>query len=210
MLALICDAGVVASTYFTAAKAKEYLLVYMRSAKALCIHRLDIALCYLLWMYSGLTLNSFSLSHVNVFVFICSVDTRDSDFGVAEQWSGGEILGQRATFRADRHPAALILTNVKPKDEALYRCRVDFRLAQTRNAHVNLTVIGNVDQSLSIPPTSFLPVTSIALVAHPSSSLFPPNPVPHTSLSFFLVSNLLSFLTSVTLAAIYAGYPIYL
>jgi hypothetical protein len=61
---------------------------------------------------------------------------------VAEQWSGGEILGQRATFRADRHPAALILTNVKAKDEALYRCRVDFRLAQTRNAHVNLTVIG--------------------------------------------------------------------
>lgn len=72
---------------------------------------------------------------------IYSVDTRDSDFGVAEQWSGGEILGQRATFRADRHPAALILTNVKAKDEALYRCRVDFRLAQTRNAHVNLTVI---------------------------------------------------------------------
>lgn len=74
-----------------------------------------------------------------------SIDTRDSDFGVAEQWSGGDILGQRATFRADRHPAALILTNVKPKDEALYRCRVDFRLAQTRNAHVNLTVIGNVN-----------------------------------------------------------------
>ncbi|XP_046451494.1 nephrin-like isoform X1 [Daphnia pulex] len=72
---------------------------------------------------------------------IYSVDTRDSDFGVAEQWSGGEILGQRATFRADRHPAALILTNVKAKDEASYRCRVDFRLAQTRNAHVNLTVI---------------------------------------------------------------------
>lgn len=71
-----------------------------------------------------------------------SVDTRDSDFGVAEQWSGGEILGQRATFRADRHPAALILTNVKPKDEASYRCRVDFRLAQTRYTHVNLTVIG--------------------------------------------------------------------
>lgn len=79
---------------------------------------------------------------INFLFLVCSVDTRDSDFGVAEQWSGGEILGQRATFRADRHPAALILTNVKAKDEALYRCRVDFRLAQTRNAHVNLTVIG--------------------------------------------------------------------
>lgn len=88
---------------------------------------------------------------INVFLLLCSVDTRDSDFGVAEQWSGGEILGQRATFRADRHPAALILTNVKAKDEALYRCRVDFRLAQTRNAHVNLTVIGkNVLQLLDL------------------------------------------------------------
>ena len=72
-----------------------------------------------------------------------SVDTRDADFHAAEQWSGDDILGQRATFRADRHPsAALILTNVKLRDEGLYRCRVDFRLAQTRNAHVNLTVIG--------------------------------------------------------------------
>lgn len=70
------------------------------------------------------------------------MDTRDSDFSGAEQWSGGEILGQRATFRADRHPAVLILTNLKPKDESLYRCRVDFRLSQTRNAHVNLTVVG--------------------------------------------------------------------
>ncbi len=75
-------------------------------------------------------------------ICISSVDTRDSDFSGAEQWSGGEILGQRATFRADRHPAVLILTNLKPKDESLYRCRVDFRLSQTRNAHVNLTVVG--------------------------------------------------------------------
>ena len=72
----------------------------------------------------------------------CSVDTRDAEFSAAEQWSGGDVLGQRATFRADRHPAVLLLTNVKPKDEGLYRCRVDFRLSQTRNALVNLTVVG--------------------------------------------------------------------
>lgn len=71
-----------------------------------------------------------------------SVDTRDSDFGAAEHWSG-DALGARASFRADRHPAALVVANVRAKDEALYRCRVDFRLAQTRNAHVNLTVVGN-------------------------------------------------------------------
>lgn len=70
-----------------------------------------------------------------------SVDTRDSDFGAAEHWSG-EALGQRASFRSDRHPAALVVSNVRTKDEGLYRCRVDFRLAQTRNAHVNLTVVG--------------------------------------------------------------------
>ena len=83
------------------------------------------------------------------------MDTRDADFSAAEQWSGGEILGQRATFRADRHPAVLILTNLKPKDEGLYRCRVDFRLAQTRNAHVNLTVVGTSEPN-SIPEYNFI------------------------------------------------------
>ena len=78
--------------------------------------------------------------------FFCwySVDTRGADFShAAEQhWSGDEILGQRASFRADRHPAALVVTDIKQRDEGLYRCRVDFRLAQTRNAHINLTVVG--------------------------------------------------------------------
>lgn len=73
------------------------------------------------------------------------MDTRDSDFGAAEHWSG-EALGQRASFRSDRHPAALVIANVRPKDEGLYRCRVDFRLAQTRNAHVNLSVVGKCRQ----------------------------------------------------------------
>lgn len=86
-----------------------------------------------------------------------SVDTRDADFHAAEQWSGDDILGQRATFRADRHPAALILTNVKLRDEGVYRCRVDFRLAQTRNAHVNLTVIGKTISFRSILYPSILP-----------------------------------------------------
>jgi len=75
-------------------------------------------------------------------VFGRSVDTRDADLHAAEHWSGDEVLGQRATFRVDRQPAALVVTNVKQRDEGLYRCRVDFRTAQTRNAQINLTVVG--------------------------------------------------------------------
>ena len=97
------------------------------------------------------------LLFVSLWAFLISVDARDgADLGAAEQWSsGGDVLGQRATFRADRHPAVLFLTNVKPKDEGLYRCRVDFRLSQTRNALVNLTVIGKPFPLLPPPPPSF-------------------------------------------------------
>ena len=49
--------------------------------------------------------------------------------------------GGRAQFVADRDPPALRLHALSGADQALYRCRVDFRSSPTRNQRVNLTVI---------------------------------------------------------------------
>ena len=49
--------------------------------------------------------------------------------------------GVRAQFVTDRDPPALRLHGVAGADQALYRCRVDFRSSPTRNQRVNLTVI---------------------------------------------------------------------
>ena len=36
----------------------------------------------------------------------------------------------------------LVIADIQLDDQAVYRCRVDFREAKSRNARVNLTVIG--------------------------------------------------------------------
>ncbi|XP_035703880.1 protein turtle isoform X2 [Folsomia candida] len=72
---------------------------------------------------------------------IYSVDSRDRPFNEAERWSDENVFGNRAYFRLSSRPAILAIENVVEGDAAVYRCRVDFRLAQTRNVKVNLTVI---------------------------------------------------------------------
>jgi len=76
--------------------------------------------------------------------FINSVDARDRPFHEAERWSDENVFGNRAYFRSSSSPAALAIENVMPEDGAIYKCRVDFRIAQTRNTKVNLTVIGKL------------------------------------------------------------------
>ena len=55
--------------------------------------------------------------------------------------------GGRAQFVTEREPPALRLHSVSAADQALYRCRVDFRSSPTRNQRVNLTVIGEYSQT---------------------------------------------------------------
>jgi hypothetical protein len=70
------------------------------------------------------------------------VDSRERNFSQAERWSDEHVFASRAYFMAERSPAELGVDHVKLTDAGVYRCRVDFKVAQTRNSKVNLTVIG--------------------------------------------------------------------
>ena len=71
-----------------------------------------------------------------------SVDGRERGFKLAERWSDDKVFSNRAYFMADKHPAELGVDHIRQSDEAIYRCRVDFKIAQTRNSKINLTIIG--------------------------------------------------------------------
>lgn len=72
---------------------------------------------------------------------IYSVDVRGKDFSRAEKWFDSTVLNNRASFDPDSSPPSLVINHFSEKDVAMYRCRVDFKYAQTRNAKVNLTII---------------------------------------------------------------------
>ena len=76
--------------------------------------------------------------------FPFSYDTRGKSHDQARHWSNGTILDGRAFFRGDHDPGRLVLDNVQGKDQAVYKCRVDFRNAPTRIALINLNVIGKL------------------------------------------------------------------
>ncbi|GJQ76655.1 hypothetical protein Trydic_g15514 [Trypoxylus dichotomus] len=72
---------------------------------------------------------------------IYSVDGRDRDFNLAERWSDENVFSNRAYFMPEKQPAELGVDHIRETDQGVYRCRVDFRIGQTRNSKVNLTVI---------------------------------------------------------------------
>jgi len=75
-------------------------------------------------------------------LYCYSLDAREREYKDAERWSDEKIFGPRAYFIPDKEPAQLSVDNIQGPDEGIYRCRVDFKFAQTRNSKVILTVIG--------------------------------------------------------------------
>lgn len=75
-----------------------------------------------------------------------SFDVRGKPLSQARHWSAPEVFGSRAYFRTMSEPAQLVIDDIRRHDEGVYRCRVDFRNAQTRSFRYNLTVIGKYPQ----------------------------------------------------------------
>jgi hypothetical protein len=73
----------------------------------------------------------------------CSADAREVALSQAGVWFDEDILKKRATFRGRvSEPSILAIGNISLTDQSVYRCRVDFREAKSRNSRINLTVIG--------------------------------------------------------------------
>ena len=51
------------------------------------------------------------------------------------------MFGDRAYFDLSG-PAALVVEDIRPDEAGVYRCRVDFKSAPTRNTLVNVTLLG--------------------------------------------------------------------
>lgn len=81
---------------------------------------------------------------------IDSVDIRERDFKAAKRWSDESVFSNRAYFLFEKQPGELAVQNAKDSDTGIYRCRVDFKIAQTRNSKINLTIIGKLHMILLI------------------------------------------------------------
>jgi len=72
---------------------------------------------------------------------IYTYDTRGKSYLDARHWSDDNILEGRAFFRGDNNPGRLVLDNINPYDQGVYKCRVDFKTAPTRISNIVLDVI---------------------------------------------------------------------
>jgi len=70
-----------------------------------------------------------------------SYDARHGSWNLGARWSDDSQFGSRAYFQLSSSPAELRIEDIKNSEAGVYRCRVDFKSAPTRNSLVNLTII---------------------------------------------------------------------
>lgn len=87
--------------------------------------------------------------YLRVYRLHYSVDGRERDFSLAERWSDENVFSNRAYFMPEKKPAELGVDHIRETDQGVYRCRVDFKVAQTRNSKVNLTIIGKYQNQIT-------------------------------------------------------------
>ena len=108
--------------------------------------------------YSGFSLSDKSVAYpiLRLFFFphlicsfFCSYDLRGRGPEKARHWSDDHVLGKSRAmfFMAPKKSEESLLSVLKIRaiqdgDRGIYRCRVDFKAAPTRNTRANLTVIG--------------------------------------------------------------------
>ena len=64
----------------------------------------------------------------------------EKPLGEARHWSDDTVFGGRAFYQASHNPGRLVIDDVKIYDEALYKCRVDFKVQPTTISQVKLNV----------------------------------------------------------------------
>ena len=70
------------------------------------------------------------------------------------RWSDEFMFGDRAYFDMNLSPAALRVSGLKKEEAGVYRCRVDFKSAPTRNTLVNVSLIGEFSHFLVLALTA--------------------------------------------------------
>ena len=71
-----------------------------------------------------------------------SYDARNSAWNKGARWSDEFQFGSRAYFELGSSPAKMRVEHFAKNEAGIYRCRVDFRSAPTRNSLVNVSLIG--------------------------------------------------------------------
>ena len=74
---------------------------------------------------------------------LLSYDAREHSWNMGSRWSDEFMFGDRAYFDLSG-PAALVVEDIRASEAGVYRCRVDFKSAPTRNTLVNVTLLGEL------------------------------------------------------------------